>query len=69
MDDGVDIGSVGVHAGADDQSGLAVGIHSLARKAHARLQDEIAGERLPHEVEFVALGPHVHAGASERVLL
>jgi hypothetical protein len=69
VDDGVDVRRVGIHAGADDEAGLAMRIDPGARELDARLQDEIAGQLAGHELEFVPLRPHVHAARRQRVVL
>ena len=55
--------------GADHPAGLAVRLDPLPQKLHAGLQDEVACHPLPHEVELVALRPHVHAAGREAVFL
>ena len=59
--DRVRVRRVGILAGPHDQPGLAVRIDALANQLDPGLQDEVAAHPLPHEVELVALRPHVGA--------
>ncbi len=69
VDGGVGVGRVGVQARADDHARLAVRVGALAQEREPRLEDEVALQLLPGEVELVAWTPHVHAGCGEGVFL
>jgi hypothetical protein len=69
MDDSIGVGSIMVLTRSNDQAGLAMGFDAFAHQLHARLQNEIARELLPHQVELIALRPHVRARRGNRVLL
>ena len=66
---GVGVRRVGVEARACDDARLAVRVDALAQEPHPRLEDEVALEPLPDEVELVPRAPHVDAGGGEPVLL
>ena len=57
MDGGVGVGRVVVEARADDDPRLAVRVGALPDEAQPRLQDEVALQPLPREVELVARRP------------
>jgi hypothetical protein len=67
--DRVDVRRVGGERAAGDQPGLAVRVLAAAQELHARLQDEVAADAPPREVQLVAGPPHVHAAGRERVFL
>ncbi len=69
VDHRVGVGRVGLEAAAHDPSRLAVRVHPRAHELDARLQDEVAGQLLPGEVELVPRPPHVDAGRGYPVLL
>ena len=66
---GVGVRRVGVEARARDDARLAVRVDPVPDELQPRLEDEVALEALPGEVELVPRTPHVDAGGGEPVLL
>ena len=60
-----DVRARSARARADRPAHLAVRLHAAAHEPCARREDEVARHPPPDEVEVVAVGPHVRAGAGD----
>src|SRR6185436_20904157 len=63
------VGAGGLECRPNRPADLAMRFHTLAGEAAPGRQDEVSGHSLPHEVELVALVPHVVTRTGDSVRL
>src|ERR1041384_5322023 len=69
MEGGCHVGGVRLERGADRPAELTMLLDALPDKAGAGREHEVPRHPLPHEVEVVAVVPHVLARAADHVVL